>query len=205
MLKRRSVFIIIGIIVLAVVGLGGFFLYKNSQKQISPVAQIQPPTPTTEALSTWNDQSQFTFQYPKSLTLNPHDEDQVNYAHVELTSIKNHPGNLIVWAKDTTASDIARWIKQNKITGSIDTILGGLPAEKHVITEESIIQVTSVIKDGYLYQIEANITDTDFWDPILKTVTSSFAFTKVTPEQQESAPDTDSGGQDTGGDEEVVE
>jgi hypothetical protein len=204
MSKRAVVFIFIGIILLIGVSSGGFFLYKNSHKVISPVTQIQPPTPTPEALVTWTDQSQFSFQYPKSLTLNPHDEDKTNYAHVELTSA-THSGNLIVWTKDTTAASIDDWAKQIKVANSLDSTLGGEPA-KIILTSEGNEQITLTgIHGGYLYQVEVNPRDSDYWNQVFNTVTSTYKFTGQIENTQDDSktaqPPADSGSDD----EEVVE
>ena len=53
----------------------------------------------------------FSFSYPEGLTVDKHDEDQENYAHIEMT-LKDTLGNVIVWAKDAPASDLAAWIKK---------------------------------------------------------------------------------------------
>lgn len=147
---------------------------KNSTEVVSPMSGVQPTPTTVEELATWIDQSGFIFQYPKSLILNPHDEDKENYAHVELTSA-THSGNIIVWAKDTTATDNSSWLKIAKVSSSIDTTLGGEAAKKVLNDQKSLI---SDVHNGYLYQIEANLTDAPFWQKVYDTVSSSFAFTE---------------------------
>src|SRR3990167_11111285 len=87
------------IIVLGLAGGGIYYKYQSATKIAIPVDNTQPTPIPEEELATWTDQSEFSFQYPKSLKLNPHDEDTENYAHVELTS-STYPGNLIIWVKD---------------------------------------------------------------------------------------------------------
>jgi hypothetical protein len=48
------------------------------------------------------------------VTVDKHDEDQENYAHIEMTH-KDQPGTIIIWAKDTTAVDGAGWVKKEKV------------------------------------------------------------------------------------------
>ena len=48
-------------------------------------------------LLSWDDPAGFTFQYAEGLTVNKHDEDKDNYAHLEITNA-SQPGKLIVWA-----------------------------------------------------------------------------------------------------------
>lgn len=165
------------------------------------------PTPTiVEEKAAWTDQSGFTFQYPKSLTLNPHDEDKVNYAHVELTSA-THSGNLIVWTKDTEAATIEDWVTQNKFEGAIDTTLGDVPAKKILNNKETKQIIIAAVNNGYLYELETNLND-DYWIKILDEANSSFKFLSDNTGKNNN-PDTPVGqGDDTGGEiesEEVVE
>lgn len=171
------------------IGFGGYSFYKNSQKITSPASNIQPTPKKEEALKKWTDQSEFEFQYPKSLTLNPHEEDSKNYSHVELTSA-THSGNMIVWTKDTNAKDIDDFVKKNKIEGSLDTTLGGEMAIKYFDTKDTQKMFISSIRNGYLYQIEFNPVDSEFWNPILKTITDTYIFIAPTqsPQLKEESP-----------------
>ncbi|MBI5619617.1 hypothetical protein HY950_01530, partial [Candidatus Gottesmanbacteria bacterium] len=106
---------IISAIIVGMVAGGGTGVYlwqrTNASKQ-KPVPVV--PAPAREEVATWTDPAGFTFQYPKALAADKHEEDQDNYAHVELTS-KDHPGSIIVWAKDTTATDVNAWVKTEKL------------------------------------------------------------------------------------------
>lgn len=175
-------------------GGGGLFVLSRQKNSVAPVVETQPtPTPIVE-LTTWKDQSEYSFQYPKDLILNPHEEDQENYSHIELTS-SSHPGNIISWTKDTTAKDIESWVKQQKISSALDTTLGNISAKKVLGTDTTAMTITTV-KDGYLYQIEANLADAGYWNPILDTIVSSYAFTGNLPaadgQSAQSAPAVDS-------------
>ena len=112
--------------VLAVAGAGIFFSQKKSQVIIPGEAVIPTPTPAVES-TTWNDPAGFSFQYPKNLTVDNNEDDDANYAHVELTNAA-HPGNIIVWVSDLPK----KWPPEGGM--SIDTTLGGLPAKKIVTT-----------------------------------------------------------------------
>ena len=191
-----------------------FYLqYRSKFTAVSPLAQITP-TPILEELSTWIDPADFSFRYPKSLSLNPHDEDQNNYAHVELTSA-TYPGSLIVWVKDTTAETIDGWIKQNKISNAIDSELANISAKK-VLTAGEINKITlTAVNNGYLYQIEVNTsdlsaqTDKDFWNKVFSQITSTFKFlsSEKSPKKQPDAVDSvDQGADDSISEgEEVIE
>lgn len=205
--KIAIVFISVSLVLVTLV-LVFYLQFKSKIVTVSPVAKSTPPS-VLEEISTWDDPAEFSFQYPKSLSLNPHNEDQVNYAHVELTSV-THLGSLIVWVKDTTADTIDNWVSKEKIKNSIDSNLDGLPAKK-VFTTGDVNKVTiSAVRNGYLYQIEVNPTDSDFWNKILEKVTSSFKFTsseKVTEQKQTPDASNGQGPVDVGGsvDEEVIE
>lgn len=179
MSKKKIILIaVLVIVVFAAAGVSAFNLTKSSQVS-SPVTSLSPtPTVTEEELVAWTDPAEFTFQYPKSLILDPHDEDEKNYAHVELKSA-THSGNLIVWVKDTTAEDITEWERIEKIQNSIDSNLGGENAKKVLLNGESRKIITSTIYGGYLYQIEVNPEDFEYWNSIYNQVIGTFKFTPV--------------------------
>lgn len=191
-MKRIGIIFTTIVIAVAITGGAYWFRQRQTANQADQVAVAVPsPTPQpTEALAVWNDQSQFTFQYSKTLTLNPHEEDTVNYAHVELTH-PQHPGYIIAWTKDTTAQSIDDWVTKEKLTTAIDTTVGGLPAKK-TLGEKENTQFLSSIRNGYLYQIEADLSDRTYWEPMLNQIITSFAFTEAdaAPQEQSAPPAT---------------
>lgn len=168
-------------LLLAGAGFVWYFFFRPLSPVASPSTDQPTPVPSPVVETTeWKDQSEFRFTYPKILSLNPHDEDTTNYAHIELTSA-DHPGSITVWAKDTTAKTIDAWATKEKVTGAIDTTLAGIPAKKAKKNEESDAILISTIRNGYLYQLEVLPTDADFWNPVFDQVNSSFTF--FTPEE----------------------
>jgi len=206
MLMGKGKWLII-IIILGLLTGGGYFAYRQflAPKVINPVANVQPTPLSAEELVEWIDQSEFSIKYPKSLKLDPHEEDQVNYAHLELTAAEKQ-GNLIVWVKDTNAEDIEDWIKKEKITSAIDSTLGGEPAKKVLSNETDQKLTLTTIRGGYLYQIEVNDKGENYWNKIFEIIAPSFTFVSPTKEKTES-----SGGgsavveEEWTGDEEVIE
>lgn len=151
-----------------------YFYSQRSIKVVSPgEAVVSTPTPAVE-LTTWDDPAGFSFQYPKDLTVDKNEEDNDNYAHVELTS-KNHPGNIIVWVSDPPK------IWPPKEGTSIDTTLGGIPATKILISTPSAKLIVGTLSDGLLFKIEGTYTDKQYWQPIEDTIVKSFAFTPEAP------------------------
>jgi len=196
--ESRTIFFVV-LIAAVVVGGGAALFVRSQKKQVAPVAQLEPTLAPVVELATWKDQSEYSFQYPKDLTLNPHDDDQENYSHVELTS-GVHPGSIILWVKDTTAKDIAAFMKQQKITTAIDSTLGNTPAKKVLENEGKKLTITT-LREGYLYQIEANLNDADYWNKILDTIVTSYSFTGSLPadsfgQSSQNAPPGDSGSTD---------
>ena len=209
-MNKKILFITAGVIITVggLIGGGLYFFGSNSWKE-QPQTVILPTSPPQEKEETaqWIDQSEFRFDYPKSLSLNPHPEDKVNYAYVELTS-SVHPGNLIVWTKDTSADTIDVWAKNEKIQGAIDSTLDGYPAIKVLRTGEADTILTSTIRNGYLYQIETRLVDKDYWSKIYDGVISSFAFISSAQDTDKtSATDTSTSSEYTEDyvDEEVIE
>ncbi|MBI5452430.1 hypothetical protein HY945_03130 [Candidatus Gottesmanbacteria bacterium] len=210
MKNKKTIFIILGVtfVVLSLTLL--LYLRWQFSAKTAKTAQIIPTPTIAEDLTAWQDQSGFTFQYPKNLTLDPHDEDEENYAHLELSSATSS-GSLIVWAKDTTASDIDELVDQEDAKGFIDTSLSGERAKKILTSKDTQKISTSTIYNGYLYQIEADLADSDYWNRIYNTVSSSFRFIPAgdrvngenTPQQVETSQDSSQG--DTTEGEEVIE
>lgn len=201
--------VVLATVAIAAAITGGAYWFRqrqvaNETDQVAVAVASPAPSPAEE-LAVWEDQSQFTFQYAKSLTINPHEEDTVNYAHVELTH-PQHPGRIIAWTKDSATPSIDDWVKKEKITTAIDTTLGGLPAKK-TLGEKENTQFISSVRNGYLYQIEADLSDRSYWEPVLNQVITSFAFTEAEPvPKEQSAPAA--GSNESSGDyieEEIIE
>lgn len=212
-MNRKIAVIIIAVSFILVTLVLVFYLqFKSMFTTVSPVAKVTP-TLVVEEMTTWDDPAEFSFQYPKSLALNSHNEDQINFAHVELTSA-THAGSLVVWVKDTNEANLESWAKKEKLSGAIDTTLGGEPAKKELINPPSDRLVSklivSTLRNGYLYQIDVSLDDADFWNKTFDTVSTTFKFkSPVENVKQKQAPDTssDQGSTDIGGsaDEETVE
>jgi hypothetical protein len=196
---------IIGIVIGSIAAGAYLFVLKKGTDTTAQQGIVEPTKAIDVRLATWKDQAQFTFEYPETLKIDPHPEDQDNYAHVELTN-PEHPGNVVVWAKDTTAADLTTWLKQNKIETAIDTNLGGEVAKKTMGEGKDKTILVTTIHGGYLYQVEVTLADSAYWQKTFDGVLASLTFTdsqETVSQVDTSAPVAeDSGG---GGDEEVVE
>ena len=198
--------ILVAIITGAVVGIvgGGLFFWMQKTKSTSSPPKANEPVVSQEKLFTWDDPAGFTFSYPDGLTINKHDEDKDNYAHVELTHA-SHQGNIIIWSKDTTASDVNAWVKtekQFKDATVFDTTLGGQPAKKILITNPTKKVIIGTIYDELLFSLEAELGSDDYWQKIIDIIASSFTFKPVSTKP---AADTGSGGDTSVDEEEVIQ
>jgi hypothetical protein len=198
------IFVIIGISLLG----GGVYAWKLKRldKVISPRADgaITIPIPILQKLLTWDDPAGFTFQYPEGIEINKHDEDQIHYAHVELTE-KNNKGSIIVWAKDTVAADSASWVKKEKnlAGGTIfDTTVGGMSGKKILIASPEKKIISGVVDEGIVFYIEGNVDGSEYWTKAYDTIATSFTFSS-----KKQADTISGGGEDTSAvdEEEVIE
>jgi len=168
-----------------------FFPQKSAQTKGE---ESITPTPKVDLL-TWDDPAGFSFQYPKGLEVNAHEEDTVNYAHVELTN-PEYKGSIVIWGKDTTATTIAQWLKNEKSLKdavSIDTTLGGNEAKKVALKGPKIKQIIATLDEDILVMIEMDLEDQKFWQQVGDMIAGSFTFTNS---QKENATDNASSGEE---------
>ena len=186
-MRMKKLWIVTGvIIVLGVVAGGVFFFVQKNTKVMSRGGTVIPvltPTPAV-ALTTWDDPAGFSFQYPKDVSVNTHEDDNVNYAHVELTN-SSHPGSVIVWASDlpTGVTDTASWVTQNPAFAGamvIDTTLGGQAAKKILVASPSAKLIEGTVTDSLLFYVDGTLSDKPYWQSVEDTITKSFAFTPDT-------------------------
>lgn len=165
-----------------------------TRSRSAPAQQVAPPTPVPVQLLTWNDPNGFTFRYPEGLSVNIHDEDKENYAHLEFTH-PDHPGNLIVWGKDPDrgVTDAAGWVKNEKrFTGAgvLDTEMGGQRAAKVIVDGVTRMLVSGMVYENIVWSVEATLEDADFWRKVHTTVADSFAFVSVKEQGSQAASES---------------
>ena len=201
-----------GIITATVLIAGSIWLW---QKKTRPSAVPLPPDKQIQASAqpqnflTWKDDLGFNFDYPDDAVVNKHDEDQENYAHVEVTH-KDHPGSLIIWAKDPpqlksgkTVASSEDWILSRedlKDALSLDTTWGEQKAKKVKLNDPQPKLFVVTYYDGLIYYIEADLQDTDYWSEVFDKAVSSFTFSP-----KSDATGSGVGEEDTVDEEEVVE
>lgn len=182
---RKTIFVICGIVLGFMLIGSGFWWFFSERPATSVETSFLRPSPQPQAnLLTWDDPAGFTFKYPDGLNIDKHDEDQENYAHVELID-PQHPGSVIVWAKDlplnkqrVVVKDETEWVMNDAVLSEgniVDTTLGAEVAKKILLSSPEQLFV-GTIYDGVLWYIEGKFTDKVFWSDVHKIVTDSFTF-----------------------------
>lgn len=198
-MNKKLLLIVVGVgIILAAAGGVLFFVFKPKPGLIKPVStEEQGPAEKVERV-TWKDPAGFSFEYPKNIEIDPHDEDQENYAHLELTSVER-PGKILVWVKDTSFADIADWAEQESTTGGqiLDSELGGEPAKKVTWVDPAKLVLAAIDAD-VLVLVEMLPEDESFWQEIFDEVASSFTFIPLESEEP-AAPGAWEGSGGSGG------
>lgn len=169
------------------------------------------PTVTPVPLRAWDDPAGFTFEYPENLIVNKHDEDQENYAHVEMSN-DDYPGKIVIWVKDLPMTskkmviiDVSEWVISDSILSagnSVDTTLGDKTAKKILLKSPPEKLVTGVVFDDVLWIVEGEFIDKAYWSDVYKTITDSFKFK---PTVNQTSGSVDSSADVAVDEEEVVE
>lgn len=176
-MRKPLVAVIIGL-ALGGIAFGGYLTWRG--KQSTPSQEQLAPLLNLDTLLTWRDPNGFTFQYPDGLTIDSHEEDQENYAHIEFRH-PDYPGSVFVWAKDTTAKDVSAWAKTEKRfqnANILDTTFANTPGKKVLIDSPKQI-VVGTISDEIIWTVEAELGDSDYWTKVYETIADSFRFIPI--------------------------
>ena len=178
---KKKVLIIIGVLVLIAIGVFIFLYQKSSSKMVSPLTQTEQNQ--EGKLLVWEDPAGFKFSYPEEIKINPHEEDEENYAHLELT-VDSHSGSILIWVKDTTYKEIADWVKKENSAGSaqvFDSELGGNPAKKLALNNPQKL-VTATLDGNAIVLIEVYPQDS-WWNETYNQILKSFEFIPLQGEE----------------------
>ncbi len=207
-MKKFLYAIVIGVLT-GLVG-SGLYAYVTKQKRpvVSTTTQQTNTSLSSAKLLVWDDPAGFTFQYPEGLSVNKHDEDSENYAHIELTD-KNHSGRVVVWAKDIPkgVSTIDQWVKKQKEFSGvsvIDTTFLGSPAKKIFLTKPRNTVRIAAIADDLLIIVEADLDD-EFWSGAHDTIVRTLQLKPAEESLSGSGESESTGELGEFGDEEIVE
>lgn len=199
----KKLIIVIGIAVILLLAVGGWVFYSRSGGTKSPVDKVaQKLLPKIQGEKTYEDESGFSFKYPKNTDVADKTPDDTDYySLLELTS-KDAGGKLTIAVSDTDFEKVSEWAKK-KLVGATLTgaaTLGGISASQYEVTKSgNKLQVTAAIKDGVLYEITSP-ADNGFWQALADLIISTF-----TSVQTSQAPSGSSGEDIIYEEEEVVE
>lgn len=200
--------------------IGGIFFVLNGsgKKLISPLSEkeeakttpILPTSTPAEQTLTWKDPAGFAFKYPNSIKINNHPEDNVNYAHLDLTSVGKQ-GGVLVLAEDSKYKTLDLWFKTDvRVKGgaSLETTLGGKTAKKVSVSTGGKV-IVGVIDDGLLFTVELNPDTEGYYKKVFDQIVSSFEFTPLPTEKPSSSAPVSSGSDNSSSDvveeEEIIE
>lgn len=197
-------------IIASILALSLFIIISSSQNKPIPTNFNQParnashsdsggsqPVSTNSALLTYSDPSGFSFKYPKSLSFSPITPlANSYYSHLEATT-SGKPDKVTIIIESTIVKSIADFKKTNTQIPKnvISTKLADLDALEYNDTKSHI---TQAIDQGVLITLTTPLTDKTFWEPIHRTLVSTFKF--VTPSQETTSSSSSSGS----GEEDVV-
>lgn len=175
---------------------GGFTFFLVIRPRLSsPKKESEVKSETTVDLTEWVDPSGFKFSYPKDLALDPHREDQENYAHLELVSTENsglsagEAGRLIIWVQKTEDSDLEGWVAdQPQNIQVLDTELGGLPAKKMAFSAPQKLVTAAVDVDALVLIEMYPGSAAAYWQKVYDQVIASFEFVAIEGDKVETAP-----------------
>lgn len=179
---NKKLLIVAGLVGFLLVLMAAIFLkFKRTTSFISPI--VSPVERKEVKLVTWEDPAGFSFDYPENIGIDPHEEDEENYAHLELTS-PDHPGGIIIWVKETIYNNIKDWVEKEATEGSqiLDSELGGQPAKK-IASSEPRKLVTATIDVDALVLIEMIPDGEGYWQEVYDQVIGSFAFIPLGDEE----------------------
>ncbi|HUW21621.1 MAG TPA: hypothetical protein VMW41_03030 [Candidatus Bathyarchaeia archaeon] len=212
-LKKNLIILIIIIAVAGLVSVGIFLSKKIFEKPglVEPILPEELPQKAV-TMSVWEDPAGFTFSYPAEVKIDPHEEDEENYAHLDLTS-PDYEGNIVIWVKDTKYRTIDSWLKDEGTDGqAVDTELGGEPAKKVVYSNPEKI-ITAAIDVDALVLIEMTPDLRGYWQDVYSKVLDTFVFIPIGQQNEgtkSSQPASEESGTGTSGNiimepEEVIE
>ena len=140
--KKTGIFIAVLSLLVGVLTFVFFIQPKLINHKKEPVVKSEK----TVDLISWEDPAGFQFSYPENLKIDSHEEDEENYAHLELTSLE-HSGRILIWVKETTYTDLEDWLEKEVgiDTQVLDSELAGRPAKKIAYSQPQ--RLTTVIID----------------------------------------------------------
>lgn len=182
-MKEKLPILLIIVAILMAFTLAFFLLRKPSQKP--PLSEKSLPMEEEFPLKTWEDPAGFSFNYPEILEIDIHEEDEVNYAHLELTQ-EGKMGRVLIIANDSDYDTLEDWLAEDKeVKGlsSLDTEIADLPAKKVALKEGKEI-AAFIDLDQVIYTIIKEPQGEDFWRQAYRAILDSFVLIPLEGESE---------------------
>ena len=185
LLKNKKLLIILAVVL--VLPIAGIIIFKSKQRTglDTPLDNPTVESGSVVKLTVWEDPAGFSFSYPEEIEINPHSEDEENYAHLELVSPSESEGKIIIWVKETEFTDIEDWAEATTGGQVFDTELDAEPAKKVAYSEPTKLVIAAIDVD-VLVLIEMTPDKTGYWQKVYDKILSSFKFIPL--EGEETAP-----------------
>lgn len=187
-MKKKLPTLLIIITILLVLAIIFFLIRKPSKKPLTPLSEKSLPGIEEQfTLKTWEDPAGFSFNYPEILKIDIHEEDEISYAHLELTR-EGKPGRMLVIVNDSNYSTLDQWLKEDKEVkdaSALDTQVAEMKAKKVALKEGK--EITAFIDlDQVIYKIIKEPKGENFWNQVYKTILDSFKFIPLEGESEET-------------------
>jgi len=195
---QKKNWLVLGLILIVILLIGVVFLifnpFNKSSSLLSPLSSSKEET----NLKTWEDPAGFKFSYPEGIEIDNHEEDEENYAHLELTE-KNHPGKILIWMKDKVEKNLEVWAANQ--TGNpqvFDSELAGQPAKKMAFSSPKKLAIAAF--DHEVVILVEVFPENEWWDETYQQVIDSFELIPLAGEDKSAinAPGAWQGGGDFG-------
>ncbi|MBN1263115.1 MAG: hypothetical protein JW991_02035 [Candidatus Pacebacteria bacterium] len=149
-----------------------------------PAGKPEGQVLSEEPVLSWEDPAGFVFTYPKSVLIDPHEEDQESYAHLDLSRL-GQEGGVTILVQETDFTDIEDWAAEELSAGQIlNSRLDGRPAKKIAYQDPKRL-VTAIIDVDALVLIKLTPDEKGDWESIYQQVLSSFRFVPLENEVAE--------------------
>ena len=178
--------------------------FKKGSSLINPATGPSVDSSSAIKLDFWEDAAGFSFSYPEDISIDPHEEDEENYAHLELT-LPGYEGRIVILVQETDYADIEVWQEEVEAEAQVlDTELGERPAKK-VIYSDPQKMVTAVIDVDALVLVEMMPDEKGYWNEVYNQLLKSFVFIPLEGEEEAVSAPAQSGANIIEEAEEVIE
>lgn len=172
--------LIFGVVLIA----GGLFLvfnpFVNRSSLVSPLGSENQEKEL--ALKTWDDPAGFKFNYFEGIEIDNHEDDEENYAHLELTS-QDYPGRILIWMKDKTEKSLDDWVANQEGSPQVfDSELGGQLAKKMAFLSPKKM-MTAAFDQEVVIIVEV-FPENEWWDKAYLKVIESFELVPLEKEDK---------------------